>query len=381
MHDKVFNFIWGLLILSLYSCNQPRETVTILAWPGYEEADIVQMIKEKVGSDIDVNFITYIGGEEMLKKYKENKEHIDLIVADAEYGKILFAKGEIQPLEFESSRVISENLKNYYPRFLSNKYLSDSARSSDLPPGYDVNGNPYCLIIRWGTVGIVADTQLRNQIDTDGYRILSNSSFQNKMIIFDWYLPNMGIFSLDYMKRHKIQKNPYDLNEDELEQMYTEIMIPVKKNIKSFHSDLGMVIKAVYDKDVEIVPGIGEWAIGNDYLQGNQNRTWYIPQNEKAIIWIESLAIPKHIVGHKRAIAMKILELFSGPEMQQKLAWRKAYTSQVPNRAAYELMDGNKRAFLRYNDISQILANTYYRKVPDENNLPLWLNLWTKFKN
>src|SRR5687767_611642 len=114
MRSKLFIFI-GLVLFTNLMCKTDKESITILSWPGYEESDIVDLLKQKLDNKVNLKFISYTGGEDMLKKFENNKEVIDLIVADAEYGKILYGKSEIQLLDFESNSTISKNLGDYYP--------------------------------------------------------------------------------------------------------------------------------------------------------------------------------------------------------------------------------------------------------------------------
>ncbi|MAT38117.1 MAG: hypothetical protein CL946_00785 [Ectothiorhodospiraceae bacterium] len=364
-----------LFFAILFCCSDGKEatqTLTVLSWPGYEEPELRSAVEDYVGN-LELKFVTYTGGEDMLKKYLANPNMYDLVVVDAEYGKVLFDKyNALQTIDLSENMEIANNVDNYFEKF---KYSANEER-----PGYDIHGNPYCVKIRWGTVAMVADTAISGEVAKEGYSLLKQSQYKNRVLIFDWYLPNMGIFSLLYQKEKGISKNPYDLTDNEVNEMYESVMVPVKKNVHSFYADLGLVIKGIYDDNISIVPGIGEWAIGNMIAEKEEkSKDWFVP-NDGTIIWIEALAIPTHVKGEKRKTSLKVIEAFTTPAIQKLLAWRKAYTSHVPNKEAYKMMDIEKRSILKATTLDGLLNKAFFRKIP-ENNLDLWLSTWARFKN
>lgn len=379
MKNKIslFSSILLIPIFLFLSCRDKDRVgipITILAWSGYEEEDFKSLVEEKV-PNIDLDFITYTGGEDMLRKYFTNKNSIDLIVVDAEYGKILNDRNELRKINQNEIPNAINNIKESY---------FDPFNFSQTPntPGFDsTKGDFYCITARWGTVSIVADISLKDEIKSIGYEILLEEKLEDKTIIFDWYLPNMGIFALSYLKNKGIEnKNPYDLNKYELLEMRDSIMIPYRKNIRGFYSDLGKVINEVYEENTLAVAGIGEWAIGNTMKKDNKsNKDWYVPE-EGAIMWIEALAIPINIENNKLNKVFEIIELFTTPELQSKLAWRNAYTSHAPNAKAYQLMSEEERTILKHGELKDMMKRLYFRKVPSTNILEDWLSIWAEFK-
>lgn len=356
-------------LLALSACGANKKSITVLSWPGYDEPEMIDALKKKIG-DVDFKFITYTGGEDMLRKYMSNKDKIDLVVVDAEYGKILYDKGELQKLSLKDYPTISKNInENYFNKFKNQKNVA----------GYNSDGIPYCIVVRWGTIGMVADKALERNINNIGYEIMYSDDLKGKINIFDWYLPNMGVFALMYLDQQGIKQNPYMLSNEQLDDMYEKVMGKIRGNVNVFNPELGMVIESASDDNIKIIPGIGEWAIGDKLLHGNIRKGWYVPK-QGGIIWIESMGVPKHINDEKKAIVMKIIEAYTGADIQNLLAWRKAYNSQVPNKAAYNLMTSDQRQVLRYNELESILDKMYFRMVP-ENNADKWIALWNRFKN
>ncbi|MFA8451890.1 MAG: PotD/PotF family extracellular solute-binding protein [Bacteroidales bacterium] len=366
---KIFLII-AVLSGFLMSCDKSEEDITILCWSGYNETDFKDYIESKV-PNTNLKFITYTGGEDMLRKYLNNKTKFDLLVVDAEYGKILYDKKELKTINLNEIPEVKETIKNdYFEKF---KYSKNT-------PGYISKDENYCIITRWGTLGIVGKESLVNDFQTEGYNVLLNKNYKNKITIFDWYLPNMGIFSLMYLNEKGIDKNPYELTTSELSEMYASIMEPIRPNVKNFYADLGLVIQSAYDDNTKMIPGIGEWAIGNNMLNGDKTRNWFIPE-QGGIIWIEALAIPQHITDEGKLKRIhEIIKLFSTSELQSKLAWRQAYTSHVPNKKAYSLMSEEKQQILQYRNIESTLDGLYFRKVP-EVNASQWISYWSQFKN
>jgi spermidine/putrescine-binding protein len=369
---KVIIFL-ALVGLLFTSCSNEK-TIRILCWAGYDETEIKEYIAKCV-PDVKLEYVIYTGGEDMLRKYESNKKNFDLLIVDAEYGKILYDKGELATIDIQNY----PRIKNIIDEDYFEKFKTDSLCET---PGYTQDGNNYCLIVRWGTVGLVAKKSLKDRILADGYNVLRSTDSKKKITIFDWYLPNMGIFSLMYLNDKGINnRNPYDLSSGELEEMYNSVMKPIRPNVNSFYQELGLVIENTYKEQTDFVPGIGEWAIGNNVLSEDNSRDWYIPK-QGGIIWIEALAIPTHTKNNPEKLKdiYSIIELFTSADLQAKLAWRKAYTAHVPNKKAYNLMKEEQKNILRYKEIDDILPKLYFRKVPSENTSE-WINTWSKFKN
>lgn len=369
-----YTLILFMTVVIFWTCKKDDERFTILCWPGYNEPLMEELIESKI-PQLDLEFITYSSGEEMIKKFRTNKNEIDLVVVDAEYGKVLAENNEIQ---FINSSDLGESID-----IMENEYM-DFFKPKNNPPGYDsVSNKFYCVIVRWGTIGLIADKTALPLIDSIGYRAMYKPMYKNKVSLFDWYLPNMGLFSKIYLYENNINKNPYDLTRKELESMYATVMKPLRSNVEGFYSDLGRVIDKVSDTTIYLVPGIGEWALGNTLL-ANQNfsKDWLIPL-QGGIVWIEALAIPSTNSDKHKKQALEIIKLFCTKEIQSKLAWSQSYTSQVPNSLAYEnpLMTDQKRQILKYDSLNSMLSKLSYRKVPHDSLINDWLRIWTEFKN
>lgn len=303
----------------------------------------------------------------MLRKYFSSKDNIDIVIVDAEYGKILNDKySELQDIDDEN---VTSTIKNeYFKKF--------HFTGNENTPCFDKEGNMYCTVARWGTVGLVGNEKNEQNIVTKGYDSMLVGDEKN-ILIFDWYLPNMGVFSLMYLEKKGMRRNPYDLSDSELNEMYEKVMKPLKPKIAQFQANLGLVTNQLYKDEISYVPGIGEWAIGNSILKGNKSKNWFVPK-EGVILWIEAIAIPKHVAGKKKEKAMELVRLFAQGELQSKLCWRNAYTSQAPNKTAYKYMDSDQQKIMKLEKIDNIMNNSFFRKVPE--NVHNWLEKWYEFK-
>jgi spermidine/putrescine-binding protein len=360
------------LTSAMFGCDTDRQsqTIRVLSWAGYEESEIKEAIVKKVpGAKLE--FVLFTGGEDMLTKYESDPARFDLLIIDAEYSEILQKKNLLSKIEFENHAGLK--------KIVGREYFDKFKKNDKGEPRPDCIENDYCLAVRWGTVGLVAKTEHGDSIKVEGYDVLNEEG--RNISIFDWYLPNMGVFSLMYLDKKGKEKAPYDLTKDELDEMYTEIMKPLRPRITSFSGNLGFVIQNVYSDQTDFVPGIGEWAIGNAMLNGKKDRQWYIPEKQGGIVWIEALALPRSLDGNvdKKKTVYQVLEALISSDVQKSLAWRKAYAAQVPNREAYETMSSKEKEVLGYEDFDKFLDRLHFREVP--NNPIEWQRIWDRFKS
>lgn len=380
--EKLYKAIVLLTIAVCVSgCDQKDDdSIIILSWAGYDEVDFVKLLSDKSGVK-SFKFIKYTTGEEMLRKFSQNQQNIDIVIVDAEYGNILYQQGKLRSIELKQS-VKATIEREYFPRF----------RSSEDNPCYDnVSESYYCLVARWGSVGMAYDQSLAGEVAAKGYDILTNS---HKIILFDWYLPNLAVFST-----HRLQledKNQiFDISTVELTRDVQPFLQSIRNNVVSFQPNLSLVIDSFYNGKAEIVPGVGEWVIGNRSVkeceQGKdqQSKDWAVPKNG-GLLWIEAVAIPKNTRTKNKQSLDRVIQAFVSAEVQASLAWRAAYASQVPNEEAYknaDFMSDCKRKVLKYvnsshdeNSVHAILSpqRTVFRKVPERYRD--WTEIWAKFK-
>ncbi len=174
-----------------------RRPCRVLAWPGYDEKPVVGEFEE--ANKVKVEFKNYIGGEQMLQYFAQvPKGSFDAIISDAEYIQKFVAQGVLDPLN-----------------------PADLHQPRRLPP--EIPGFPAAARARRQDVGHCDPLQLLRHLLQQEVRLrrggrqlgrsLFEPKFKGKMVMFDWYLPNMSNASLAVFPNNE---RPYDISDAQL---------------------------------------------------------------------------------------------------------------------------------------------------------------------
>jgi spermidine/putrescine transport system substrate-binding protein len=351
--------IVGLLALSVFFVATPppsKEPLRLLAWVGYDEPEFLDPLKRKLGRNIVVD--TYVGGDRMYTMLTQAPPGTyDVVVVDAEFGEKLFRERKLSKLDSTEWR---------FPDSLSPFKDGDPAR---------LGVNQFGVPARWGALGLVINTE-RVGNKCASYHCLLDPSLRGKVGIFDWYLPNMGVFSIA-----KGNRSPFQLSAVQLLGV-TELLDEIRPQVASIQPDTGPVIEDLRAGRVWAVPGIGEWAAALLRAEGRPI-DWIVPK-EGGAMWIEALAIPTS--APDRAASTSFIKAVMAPEILAKLANRKAYYSQLTREEAYSFVPPQVRAALKAEDVDrldrEIASRLVFRRLPTG---PMgeqeWLRAWMRFKS
>lgn len=347
-------------VLSLSGCRADEGSslsrpLRILAWVGYDEAEFVKPIEKIIARPVEVK--TYVGGDQMYSLFTSAPPgSYDLVVVDAEFGARMFSEDLLFPLEEEVWK--SDDLFRTF---------------SDGSPAR-VKDAVFGAVLRWGAIGLVFDTTKVSETDATSYEILFSPSVKGRVGIFDWYLPNMGVLSLSAGN-----SEPYDLTATQLEQVGKR-MRELRSQVAAIHPNTGDVIGDLRSGRAWVSPGIGEWAAAVLAEEGRPI-DWAVPQ-EGGIMWVEALAIPKS--AKDPHVSRSAIAAFRTPESLARLAWRRAYHSQVTRRSAYEHLTEKQRRLLKAVDLASLetlMIRLRVRRLPNSATTESdWIREWTRFK-
>ncbi len=358
---RLFCIAGILATATTISCSRqdPEEArpkiLRVLAWVGYDEAEFLNPLEKELGLKIEVK--TYVGGDQMYSLFRAAPPGTyDLVVVDAEYGE----------------RMYKENLLSHIDRELW--YAPDLFLPFSNGDPVKLGDKVYAVVVRWGALGIVYNRTHLTPERARSYNVLWSPQVKGKVGIFDWYLPTMGVLS-----RYLGNPNPYDLDSAGLKQL-KETLLKLRPQVRAIHPNTGDVINDLRTGQAWLIPGIGEWAAA---VLAEEGRAidWTIPA-EGGVMWVEAFAIP---ASTKNATwAKRFLESVRRPEHLARLAWRKAYHSQVVRREAYEKMTADQRKLLKAEslpDLQEMMNRLTIRKLPGPRTTEReWLQVWTEFK-
>lgn len=360
--ERIFQIILlACVALFLNACGKvdgdtktPKK-LRVLAWVGYDEVDFLTHIEKELGAKIAVK--TYVGGDQMYSLFRSAPlDTYDVVVVDAEYGKRMFIEGSLYPL--------GEELWGGQGLFRPFS-TGEPARDGE---------SVYGAVVRWGALGLVYNRTKLSAKQAADYKTLWDPALAGRIGIFDWYLPNMGVLS-----RYLGNNSPYNLSAEKLSQLRRELL-RLRPLVRAIHQNTGDVIADLKNEEVFVTPGIGEWAAAVLAEEGKPI-DWTIPK-QGGVMWVETLAIP--IASKNRELAKRFITLVRQPEHSARLAWRKAYHSQVPGRDAYKFLSAEQRKLLKaenLDSLQELIDRLSIRQLPGPSTGEAdWVRVWTEFK-
>jgi len=328
-------------------------TLNILVMPGYEEAKLIKPFEDKYG--VKVNAKIYPSSDQMFAILQAAKPgEWDISTPDTPWVDKLQKADLIVPL----NEADYPQIKNFYEPF------------QKFDQCY-VGGKMYAVVSRWGYYGIVYNSKFVDKADVESIKVMWNKKYAKKIVLFDWYLPNMGMIG-----RYLGYAAPYDVNATELKKIEDSLMT-LKPSLAAIAATNSDTIQALANQSAWLSFG-GEWLQVLLKEQGHPIEL-SLPK-EGGVSWTEALVIMK---GSKNPEAAKaFIQYVTSPEAQAILAWADAFHATVPNKEAGKILKKEQAALLRMDDpnlMSDMLKRIATRKVPPDE--AAWQKIWEKFKS
>jgi spermidine/putrescine transport system substrate-binding protein len=328
-------------------------TLNILVMPGYEEAKIIKPFEDKYG--VKVNAKIYPSSDEMFAILSASKPgEWDVTTPDTPWIEKMQKAGMIKPLDPKDYPAI----QNFYDQFkkFSQCYVGEQM---------------YGIVSRWGYYGIVYNSKFVSKADVESIKVMWNAKYKKKIVLFDWYLPNMGMIG-----RYLGFNQPYDVNAADLKK--------IEASLQTLKPQIGAIAATNSDTIQALANGSMWLSFGGEWLQVLLKEQGHpielsLPK-EGGVSWTECLAIMKDSKNPEAAKAF--VQYMISPEVQAKIAWADAFHATVPNTGAGKLLTKDQAAMLHMDDanlMADMLKRIATRKVPVDEKA--WQSIWEKFKS
>jgi spermidine/putrescine transport system substrate-binding protein len=351
----VFLLVIALLSTTLAGCRGPKKIggeLNILVMPGYEEEQIIKPFEEQYG--VKVNAKIYPSSDQMFAILSAAKPgDWDIITPDTPWIERLVKANLVNELDPKDYPI-----KEFYTRWQD----FDQCKS---------DGKTYAIVSRWGYYGIVYNSTKVSAEEALSTQVMWNPKYKGKVVLFDWYLPNMGMIG-----RYLGYDQPYDATGQDLSK--------IQESLRTLRSQVGVIAATNSDTIQALANGSAWLSFGGEWLQLILKEQGHpievvIPK-EGGVSWTESLAI---VSGSKNPeAAKKFIQYLTSAPVQAKLAWANAFHAYVPNAKFVEYMKPEQLAMLRLDDptyTTQVLEKIATRKVPADE--AAWQRIWEEFKS
>jgi spermidine/putrescine transport system substrate-binding protein len=341
-------------------------TLTWLSWPGHNDKSFIGPFEKEY--KVKVRGKEYSGGDNMLALATTAAPGtFDVVQADAEYISQLRKAGLLVPLDPKEFPEVNQ----FFPEF----GLKGTQKSFS---GLWFEGKPYAFIMRFGLLELAYNTKYVTPQDAQSYRVLWSPKLKGKVGWFDWWA-HMGPIGLYVGNR-----DPYNVNQAGFDKM-VKAVDSLKPQTAGFYS-IADLFNVFSNEEIYIQPAGGDWTALLLEQQGHPIRA--TTPKEGAIQWTETLGIFKS--AKNPDLAKEFIRYALGPRGQVQTAILPAYQANIPNRAAWTLMNKEKPGWakrLRMDLKGPNILTQYHagrikiRKLPVQQPIKVWDEAWTKFKN
>lgn len=328
--------------LMLVSTFAHAETLNLYNWSDYLPERIIDLFSRETG--ITVNYISYESNEEMYENIKGGNGEYDLVVPSTYYVSKMQQEGLLQPID-------KKKLQNY-------EYLDERLLNLAHDPRSE-----YSIPYLWGTTSLFIDTSQVKTRKLTSWADLWRPEFKGKLLLTDDMREvfHVGLRSLGYSGN--------STNPDEIEAAYKHLL-KLKPNIAEYNSEEPR--DAI--SNGRAVAGM-IWN-GEAHLAKQERFTVrYIYPSEGAVLWIDSLVIPKS--AKNKEAAHKFIDYLLRPAMAAIASESIGYAT--PNKRAMRLIDPwVKGSATVYPDDATIARAELQIDVGDA--LPIYEKYWQKLR-
>jgi spermidine/putrescine transport system substrate-binding protein len=327
------------LVLTLFA---NEKVLYVYNWSEYMPDSVLKNFTKETG--IKVKYSTYDSNEAMYAKIKTiGTSSYDVIVPSTYYVNKMSKENLLVKLD-------KSKLPNY--KNLDKKLLSRP---------FDPN-NDYSIPYVWGNTGISYNANLVKE-KIDSWKNLWNPEYKNSILLNDDMREVFGI-ALKILGYSSNSTNP-----KEIEEAYNKLkeLLP---NVKMFYSESQ---KQVYlNEEVKLGMNFN----GEGFMANEENEAIkYIYPKEGALLWIDSLVIPKGAKNIDNALAF--INYLLKPEVSKIISEEIGYAS--PNAKTLELLDEKTRNNRMIYPNEEDLVNSELQLDVGE-ALPVYEKYWEMLK-
>ncbi len=294
----------GLLAFSASCAKKAAPEVYFYNWTEYLPQAVLDQFTKETG--IKVVYTTYDSNEAMYAKLKllGGKGGYDLVVPSTYFVSRMAKEGMLEPLD----RILLSNFHNLDPKVLDKAYDP---------------GNHYSIPYLWGVTGLAVDSKVIDPAKVTGWADLWKPEFKGKVLLHNdpREVFHLALRTLDYPGN--------STDPAQLEKAYQKLQT-LMPSVKVFNSDSPKVPYLAGEVSVGMI-----WN-GEAYAaQEEKPELTFVYPREGAIIWVDSLVIPKGAKHVKEAHAL--IDFLLRPEIAKAISEEVGYAS--PNAEALKLMD------------------------------------------
>ena len=322
------------------------EELNALIWCDHADADLLKPFED--AHDVRVNTKEYEGTAAGLAILDQSQPgDWDVMVIDAvDVGRAV-ERGVLAPLD-----PAEFPMGDYFPELKLDSHNS-------------VDGTTYAVTEKFGYNTIAFNKAKVDEADMEDMGSLWSGKYDGKIAIYDYYLPVMGLVGLSQGVATK------DLSAANLETL-RDPLYKLKAASRQV-SDVVASQTALATSEVDVLIGGGEWLTAVLHSE-NPDLDWTIPK-QGALLWAQSIAVLKD--SQNPDLAKEFVKYIVSPEGQARLATSSCYWGMPVNTKAGEVLTGDQKAVLRWDQQADYLSRAQLYPVPDADLDAEMQSMWT----
>lgn len=348
LKSLIFLILISITTISLSSCNKlttnnkVTSELNVYNWGDYIDEAVLDKFKQETG--IKVNYETFTTNEDMYTKISKGSTNYDIAF----------------PSDYIIEKMITNNLLSEINIDNIPNYNNIDDRFKNL--SYDPD-NKYSVPYMWGTVGIVYNTTMVDDI-VDSWNILWNEKYKNDIFMLDSQRDSIGIT----LKKLGYSLNTRDIGElekarDALKQQKPLVLAYVGDDVKNKMISGEAAISVMWSGD----------AI---FCQSQNSDLAYSIPKEGSNYWFDAMVILKD-APHKEE-AEKFIDFLCRPDIALMNTEYIGYST--PNKATFSLLSDEIKLNTTYSPSDEDLS-----KCEIFHDLGSFITeydrVWTEFKS
>jgi len=280
------------------------ETLRILAWPGYADADLVEKFEQRLNVKVEVSYVST--DDELWERVNANEgADFDLFAVNTAELQRYIDQGLSVPLDLDEL----PNLDNQLPRF----------RDLESIPGVSRDGRVYAIPYTYSEMGLIYD-RTKVKAPPVSMEAMWNPHYRGRVLAFDTSNHNFTLAGLLLGAG-----NPFHLNDTEFTQAVIKL-VDLRRNVLTFFRSPEEAVELFAENDVALIFG----NYGNQQVKQLREAgadIGYIIPKEGALAWLDCWSMTRGV--RNRELAQAWINYTLEPQVSEALTQRQGLANTV----------------------------------------------------
>lgn len=223
--------VLGLALFSTWAAAQGRETLRILAWPGYADADLVRAFEKRHDVRVEVTLVE--SDDALWSRLRANRGgDFDVLAANTAELRRIIDDGLVQPLDLANI----PNTRQQLPRFRDLASL----------PGVVRRGQVYAIPYTYSEMGLIYD---RKQVPEPPATVgaLWDPRFQGRVLAYNGSSHNFSLAAQSLGS-----KTPFRIPEADFRKV-VDRLVALRRNVRTFYTSPEEAVELFRDNRIALM--------------------------------------------------------------------------------------------------------------------------------